>query len=208
MIAIPFLIIFSSLNSTISDHKFYKKEFQKYEIYADFPDQDIDKISLNMISYLKDKEQINESFYNRRELMHLSDVKSLVKKSTSISYAILVIYSILVIFLLYKKEHLFLGKALIYGSAITLLLLLILLALISTNFDNAFINFHLALFSNDYWLLNPDTDNLIKLFPQEFFIDASKKIIMNSIISATIFAALGLFLIKYRKKQAAEPYKH
>ena len=44
----------------------------------------------------------------------------------------------------------------------------ILLACI--DFDSLFILFHKVAFTNDLWLLNPQTDLLIRLLPIEFFI--------------------------------------
>ena len=39
-----------------------------------------------------------------------------------------------------------------------------------TDFDGFFITFHKVAFTNDGWLLNPGTDMLIRLMPEDFFI--------------------------------------
>jgi len=39
-----------------------------------------------------------------------------------------------------------------------------------TDFDGFFVTFHKVAFTNDGWLLNPRTDMLIRLMPEEFFI--------------------------------------
>ncbi len=43
------------------------------------------------------------------------------------------------------------------------------------NFDGLFVTFHLAAFQNDYWLLNPRTDLLIRLMPETMFMDLGIK---------------------------------
>jgi len=51
-------------------------------------------------------------------------------------------------------------------SFIPILIFLILYLFVP--FDKLFINFHLILFRNDLWLLNPETDRLIVLLPEDF----------------------------------------
>ena len=41
----------------------------------------------------------------------------------------------------------------------------------AADFDGLFVTFHRAAFRNDYWLLNPRTDLLIRLMPTEMFAD-------------------------------------
>ena len=43
------------------------------------------------------------------------------------------------------------------------------------NFDGLFVTFHRIAFRNDYWLLNPRTDLLIRLMPETMFIDLGIK---------------------------------
>jgi integral membrane protein (TIGR01906 family) len=40
-------------------------------------------------------------------------------------------------------------------------------------FEQFFILFHLVSFSNQYWMLDPARDYLIRLFPEGFFYDAA-----------------------------------
>ncbi|MBQ8074276.1 MAG: DUF1461 domain-containing protein, partial [Clostridia bacterium] len=43
------------------------------------------------------------------------------------------------------------------------------------NFDGLFVTFHRLAFTNDLWLLNPRTDLLIRLMPEEMFVDLGLK---------------------------------
>lgn len=40
----------------------------------------------------------------------------------------------------------------------------------AVDFDSLFILFHRLAFTNDLWLLNPETDLLIRLMPTDFFV--------------------------------------
>ena len=44
------------------------------------------------------------------------------------------------------------------------------------------------LFENDFWILNPATDNLINMVPQGFFVDITKRILI-------VFSAFIIFMI-------------
>ena len=40
---------------------------------------------------------------------------------------------------------------------------------LQADFGTLFTRFHLLAFTNDLWLLNPETDLMIRMLPQEFF---------------------------------------
>ncbi len=59
------------------------------------------------------------------------------------------------------------------------------------DFDSLFILFHRIAFTNDLWLLNPQTDLLIRLMPTEFFVAYA------AIIGAVWVTAMGLFILLF-----------
>ena len=78
------------------------------------------------------------------------------------------------------------------GSISTIIITLIF-SLILINFEDSFAKFHLISFNNDLWLLNPLEDNLINLFPLQFFYDITKKIIIKIIITSLILSLMLIF---------------
>ena len=71
-----------------------------------------------------------------------------------------------------KRAVAFLAGGLLWGSALTMGLLLILGAGALLNFDALFTHFHVFSFSNDFWRL-ASNDYLILMFPEGFFLDAT-----------------------------------
>lgn len=69
------------------------------------------------------------------------------------------------------------------------------------NFDAMFLIFHKLVFSNDDWLFDPETDPIIDVLPEEFFLQCAIIIIGTMIIGAII--ALITFFIR-KKKQKVE----
>ena len=63
------------------------------------------------------------------------------------------------------------------------------------DFDGLFVTFHKTAFTNDGWLLNPRTDLLIRLMPQEFFISLGIRGAMRALaapIALEIAARIGI----------------
>ena len=48
--------------------------------------------------------------------------------------------------------------------------------LISRDFTAVFTKFHELLFNNDLWLLDPETDYMIRILPEGFFLDMTLRI--------------------------------
>jgi integral membrane protein (TIGR01906 family) len=61
-------------------------------------------------------------------------------------------------------------KASALGGGMLLLLLLIPVVWALIDFESAFLAMHQAQFTNDLWLLDPDTDLMIRMLPERFFV--------------------------------------
>ena len=130
-----------------------------------------------------------KNFFNEREIKHMDDVKRIFKWVKIISVLSLIT------FLIFLKAD---------GIPLVLLYSLILIAIILfiflfLPFDLSFTKFHEILFNNELWLLNPETDRLIVLLPERFFIDATRGIILSTMF--TLGSLLVIFkLIEKEKK--------
>ncbi len=192
VISIFLLIIFGNFKLYSLNFNFYKKEFLKLNIYDKIPEAD--KHVLNLINYFKDKEELN-NFFNEKEKLHLRDVKNLINIAFIIFYISLILFLIILIYFIYKKEYLIIKSSLMISSVIVIFLLLLSTLI---NFDSFFINFHKIFFNNNLWLLNPETDNLINLFPEQFFYDISLKIWVNSLLTSLFLMITSYFALNKR----------
>ena len=68
------------------------------------------------------------------------------------------------------------------------------------DFDGLFVTFHRLAFRNDYWLLNPRTDLLIRLMPQEMFIDLGMKGLLLFLAGEALMI-LGILIPAARPKK-------
>lgn len=110
---------------------------------------------------------------NEREVLHMQDVQQLF---TWARYVVVLLILVLILWGLWAWRR---GRFQAYSrmlkrGAIGAILVGALFALsISQDFNHSFTLFHLLSFSNDLWLLDPATDLLINLLPEQFFATAA-----------------------------------
>ena len=143
------------------------------------------------------------NLYNEREVLHMKDVKSLMKlayRIQEISGIYIIVFS-LVGLLLWKRKFLStLARYSVIGGSLTMSLI-VLIALISlVGFSNLFTAFHMVSFSNDLWQLDPRTDYLIQMFPEGFFFDATLWIGIATILEAFLVILASLSILRAQGK--------
>ena len=184
------------------DLNFYKDFYQKENI-ADYINTSSDNLinnTQNLLNYLNKKEQLNTDWFSKKDILHMVDVQNLYTFSHNIMIYCLITFiisTIIIILILRRKSLLYITK--IFNKVLLLFIVLVggLSAVIAYNFNSFWIKFHTTLFSNDLWLLSPSESNLIKMVPEEFFINLITKIIIYILI---LFILLFTSNIVIRKK--------
>jgi len=72
-----------------------------------------------------------------------------------------------------------------------LVLFLFLITMILKDFSGFWVQFHHLFFNNDLWLLNPETDILIQMLPQQFFYDLVVRILGMFAVETIILAIMS-----------------
>lgn len=103
--------------------------------------------------------------YSKEGKIHFEEVRHIFQVIKKVFYFSGII-SILGIILSIKNKNI---KFLNTTSIITILLPIIVAIPIIINFDYFFIKFHEAVFSNDYWIFDPNIDPVINILPQDVF---------------------------------------
>ncbi|MBM3180313.1 MAG: TIGR01906 family membrane protein [Chloroflexi bacterium] len=128
--------------------------------------------------------------YNPREVMHMADVQAVFQSVLRVWLATFILL-ILLGFVLWKSgERKALASAIQSGGLLTsgLILTIALLALFAWQFW--FETFHLFFFKPGSWLFSY-SDALIRLFPINFWFDATLTISILSLIGGLIMALIG-----------------
>lgn len=195
------IVQFYTFNLTI-----YKYEFNKYNVYQniDLDYSGVEFSAKEIIKYLKnDSDNLNIDYegitvFNNRELSHMKDVKKIFIfinyfKNISILLAIfLIAMDKKIKTLMWSFIYLGINSAILIGVALLTVLI---------DFTKTFTLFHMAIFTNDLWLLNPNTDRLIQMLPEGFFSDMALYIIMTDLTIVMILATISFLNLKKSGKE-------
>tara|TARA_Y100000034_G_scaffold134518_1_gene203168 strand:- start:1226 stop:1780 length:555 start_codon:yes stop_codon:yes gene_type:complete len=171
---IPLFIIFLNLQLLIFNDNFYD-----------------DEISDNLLNYFKDKEELKLD-YTEIELIHLEDVKGLIN---TLKIGVYILGILILLIMIFSKDF---SNILLISGLITIGIVILLFLI---DFSFLFTKFHEILFTNNYWLLPPNT-LLIKTYPLEFFINFFKRLILNIIITSFIVGGIGLLKNVYTQHKS------
>lgn len=198
-LSLTFLMI--SIENSAYCKSYYINAYNKYNIEAETGKDinELGKITDNIIAYLKGigNDELLSPYFNEREVLHMRDVQTLFMYERTVKY-IFGIFSIIIMgYFGYKKEDALLGKTMALGLfANHVVLLALFLLIISSDFNKYFTIFHKIFFSNDLWLLNPETDLLIQMLPEQFFFGMAMKIGLSFLIYLSILQIVGIYYIK------------
>ena len=108
--------------------------------------------------------------FNEREIAHMVDVKALFDLEHQVTRVFIGLGIILLAAGLFGSGwRRRLMRAGLAGQIFWLALLLFVAVWAAVDFDGLFRRFHGLLFTNDLWLLNPKTDLMIRMLPEQFF---------------------------------------
>lgn len=213
--AIIVLLITSIELAIYMDFRFYEKEYKKYQVLDDLDMEmkDVMSVTHEMMDYLHGKKDDlvvmtkvdgeEREFFNDREKQHMVDVKNIFLggvKMRNIA-GILLIMSLAVLIFSKAKWKSLLAK---WYMGITCGLTVAgvgLGYLFSRDFNKYFVKFHEIFFDNDLWLLDPDTDLMIRMLPEGVFADFSVRIVVFTMIA--IFGCFVISFFVYRREKAS-----
>ncbi len=188
VLCLPILLLAASIGWVVNSAWLYEYGFEKYNVSSTtgLADSELEKVAVRLISYFNSNEEYislvvvknGEPFelFNQREVVHLKDVKGLIRLDYRVLLGTLLYtlgYAIGSLF--WRKRRYWRGLAwgVVGGSSLTLALMLALGLGTLLGFDQLFLQLHLISFSNDFWQLDPTRDYLIMLFPGGFWYDAT-----------------------------------
>lgn len=197
---------------------FFTGEYSKLNTAQDIgmSEQDLTAVTNKLINYITDADKdLNmkadiggemQEVFGEREKDHMVDVKALYLSARSVRTVFFIGAAVLVIatFVIRKKQALkTLCKSFLYVSGVFVVIVGALGLYAAVDFTSFWISFHHLFFTNDLWLLDPRTDVLIMMVPEQFFSDLVARIIIRFIslfVALNAAAAAGLIIIKKRSK--------
>jgi len=212
-ILLPLVLLLTSLEMVAFDENFYAQMHEESNIteVVGTDSKELSEISAGIIAYLRNRTDSLDmkaviggesvEVFGEREKLHMVDVKKLFMAGFYLRNVFLA-FVVLGLFILYAIDGRKIKKPAkaIFASGLTVVLAAIAFAvMVSTDFQKYFIGFHNVFFTNDLWILNPETDVLIQMLPLEFFIEAVKRTIYAFVIQYAL--VLGFTFAALRRHQ-------
>ncbi len=209
IVFIPVVILLTALQYYSFNQDFYMRQFRKYDIstVTTMNEKDLGRVSEKIISYLRDEDDnLNieaviqgktREVFEEREKLHMVDVKDLFLRGYDLRNisALIALISLVAVLLLSNRKARDLYQTLFLAGVIPIILMVVLSILLTIDFNKYFNYFHEIFFTNDLWLLNPETEVLIQMLPLGFFIDISSRVIswflgISAVMTITSFIEL------------------
>ncbi|MDO4548312.1 MAG: TIGR01906 family membrane protein, partial [Clostridia bacterium] len=142
--------------------------------------------------------------FNDREIEHMRDVRGIFETARKIEMWAIIAGVLLMVagICLYNRASA--SRAL---KSVNIAVSVIAVAaasgvyLITRDFSRAFLAMHSLLFDNDLWVLNPETDLMIRLLPEQFFQSMARQMAVSAIwmlVAVAAASTAGILVIKKR----------
>ena len=148
-----------------------------------------------------------EPAFSDKENRHMADVKGIVFLLKIVRWAGggVVVGALLLLYLNSKENKAWFLSDAVRGFALSALFLLLVATVLAiwgaVNFDGLFVTFHKLSFSNDLWILNPNTDLLVALMPLPFFIWYAGEMLKSMLPVLGMMLLVIIAWLKTRKTQ-------
>ncbi|MCI0847011.1 MAG: TIGR01906 family membrane protein [Chloroflexi bacterium] len=214
IIAVPLFLITASVTWAFNSPGLYNDGFEKYSIsrISGITDADLRQVGADIRGYINSGDEplhvhtrilgTEQELFNDREIAHMKDVKRLVWGVYILALASAVYLAVMTSIGFARHRGRFvepLAKRAAYGGGLTLALLAVFGILAVVDFESIFIKFHQLSFANDFWQLDPRTDYLVRIFPDDFWLDATVWVAVRTIAGAVALTVAGGAYLVYRR---------
>jgi integral membrane protein (TIGR01906 family) len=209
VLAMPVMLFTTSVSTAVNSVWLYEYGLKKYDVTSvtGISNTELFKVAHGLIDYWNNGEATYNPtvikdgqpfvLFHDYEVHHLADVKALfhfMYKCLLGSFIYVLLFVGLSLFL--WKDRKLLAVGLVWGSGLSIFLMIILGLLAITDFQWLFWQFHLLSFTNNLWLLDPSKDYLIMMFPEGFWYDCALIFTAFKIFLALITGFVGWRLLK------------
>ncbi|MFA5629337.1 MAG: TIGR01906 family membrane protein [Dehalococcoidales bacterium] len=216
ILCIPVFLISGFIAVAVNSQWLYEHSFNTYgvEETTGIETVELEKAAAQIIDYFNSsneylaitviKDDTDFVLFNDKEIEHMKDVKGLIRLDYRVLTFTGLFMLLFILFYFYKDRNSasrMTASAVFGGASITFGLILILGIMAVSDFNTFFTAFHLISFTNDFWLLDPNKDYLIMMFPGGFWFDAVIYIAASIAVSAVI---LGIGSWYYLRKTKAD----
>ena len=204
IVFLPLLIFLLVSKFAVFDDSFYKEKFLQYNVRQNV----LNGASLHykVINFVQGKSNDLPNEFNEREKQHLQDVRKVISTSKIILYALLVLFTAVLLVSAFKLKFNyymmnFAGRVMLFGGLLTIMIAASLFLLVTFNFSSAFESFHRLFFKSGTYTFDPAKELIVNLYPERLFMDLGIKISEWVVVDAIVITLLGVFLLLNSKNK-------
>lgn len=211
----PILVFSAALQVAVFDKSFFtaELEYNRVSLNTGISREELSEVTDEIFDYLKGKRPDfnihaeikgkDRALFNADEITHMKDVLLLYRIVWWSGFAALAV-SILSIVLLLLWDRRGIGRGILTGALVMLLLILILGVAGYFDFTAVFEGAHRLIFTNDLWYLDPSESVLINIVPEHYFIHLCLRIALymtGTLVAAAVLSGLGLRIGKRKHER-------
>ena len=220
VLAIPVLLITGGVTYAFNEPRLYEYGFDKYDIsqVTGIDEEGLRSVARQIRGYFNSTDEPlqvraevfgeERELFTPREATHMRDVKRLLWGVYSLGAASATYVALFMAlgFWLYRRgfSHL-LARLSLWGSGLTVALVVVVALGSLVGFDSLFLWFHQLSFSNDFWQLDPNRHFLVMMFPQDFWFDATLFVGMLTLGAAAILGGISGGWMWWSRRSARRP---
>ena len=216
ILCLPVLFFTASIAWGFNSTWLFDYGFHKYNIgqATGIPESELNKIGESWKNYINSEDQYWEirvtvngksfELFTPEEQIHFKDVKELIWLDYRAGIAALII------FLAYSFTYLFLGRgsrrrhlaqSVIWGSGLTIFLMVIVGIASALDFEDLFLRFHYLVFTNPYWSAE---GYMLLLFPEGFWLDAAMLVVAFMAGLAIVFGVASFIYLRATRPKGGQ----
>ena len=216
VLCLPIWFIAGTVRLAVNEARLYEYGFDKYDVSQEtgLDDDQLRGVAKELIDNFDSGDEPLQvrvemggeevELFTDREVTHLKDVRGLIQLDYCFQEATLAyVLGFAVIGLLWSRGRFWKGLArlVVWGSALTIALMIVLGLGALIGFGRLFHDFHVLSFSNDLWKLS-SSDYLLMMFPESFFRDATLFIAGAIVGEALLLGGIARGLLAVTRKRA------
>ena len=207
-------LLFTAVRLRAFDPGFYERRFEVLNIAGTtgVPQDDLQRAMALLLDYIRGEADSLElavtqrgerrQAFDERERLHMVDVRILYERFQRLCTLVLLLAVAVLILALRRREA---GLAAARGAAVGFVLVLAVLAALAlwafADFNSFWDAFHLLLFRNDLWLLDPRVSLMINMLPLQLFYSLVVRVLLTGLALLTLPVGAVFFTLRHCKRQ-------
>lgn len=139
--------------------------------------------------------------FDHRELSHMQDVRHLFGVALRVQLVAVLALAALALAFARTRFRTVVPRGLLLGVFATLAVAPLAVPAILLGFDSFFTRFHELFFERDSWRFS-DSDTLIRIYPEEFWVDVSRIAAAATLAQAIVIAGLAWWWLRLARRAA------